>query len=257
MFKRFKSIIKTKKNILEINQKKREELSKNIKTIKETLKYRFTKKAIDYTHILAREILITETFINRLIKETGRPVVVIGNGGTGKPYTWSIKEKKGLIVKNFNYPSSNIGYLNINKIKSILQKMVEKTNKKYKNNNKKPLFVFIDASKEPRMPASFLGNNKDSGSISNKHSLIKLFEDEKAVLVGYDWSLNNNQTKLPKVNQEIKDSNVILFNPVGISERSREYSAFHDDKTHLLTDSNFKKLTLTIVDLLKMRLFKD
>ena len=99
------------KTAIELRKQNIDRQKRLINEIKQTIeRHNFNKKYLEYSKILAREILITETVINRLKKETKRPIVVIGNGGTGKPYTWSIKKGKNIYIREINFPSTRNKY---------------------------------------------------------------------------------------------------------------------------------------------------
>jgi len=211
-----------------------------------------------YSKILAREILITETFINRISRETKRPVIVIGNGGTGKPYTWSIKNdpKRNIFIENFNFPSSGYKKERIEDTQNKLTKLIENTTKKiFIRTKQKPIFVFVDASRQNRMPASFTGIDNPNGFVKVKDAIHNLFENKKTTLIGYDWSMHDNTKYLPK-NKEISTSDIILFNPVREREQTIRYSAYHDNRGEYQSRP-YKNYVLKRVDILKHNLFKD
>ena len=203
---------------------------------------------VKYSKILAREILITETFINRLRKESKRPIVVVGIERTGVPYTWSVKEKEGVYLSSLKYSSCK------HNLKNEQIKNLNNFIKKKKENLKDPLFFFIDSSTRSKMPSSFTGCNiGHSCSISSKDAIKSVLKKENPKFIGYDWSLKNKQERLPK-EINLRNVNTILFNPVGIGKNPIKYSAFHDD---INLSHDFKRLTEKRVELLKLQWFGE
>jgi hypothetical protein len=232
-------------------------IQKSVKKNIQALKKPQPKVKEAYSKILAREILITETFVNRLKKSTDRPIVVIGNGGTGKPYTWTIKKQPGIYVKNINYPSSGFNRERIIDAKVKLNLLMENIKKNIEQKtNKKPIIVFVDASREPRMTSAFVGH-KDIGFLEKKDSLLSFFENNKknVAKVGYDWSLKNGTKYLPKA-ENFKNTDVILLNPIREANKTKNFSAYHDDKPGF-KNKTFKKYVTKRTDILKYNLFKD
>ncbi len=197
-----------------------------------------------YTNLkfLAREAVITEMFVNRLRRQTSRPIVVLGISRTGVPYTWSIKPTRGLVVDKLYYPSSYIEEKLVDVQKKVLAKL-----KKYRRI--RPLFVFVDASSSQRMPSSFVGSNYYH-FINEKQSLNTLLKANgyKTKVIGYDWSMKDSSKYLPK-DIALEKLNAILFNPSKRSQpreflgEKKEYSsAPHDDKTDYIYSEFFEEL---------------
>lgn len=236
---------------------------------------------INYSTILAREILITESFINRIKRESKRPVVVIGNGGTGEPYVWSIKSNKDLFVINgINYPSvyGSEGYLKNRRVEAI--EKIKKMFNKY--DSKKPIYIFVDSSTSARMPSAFLGFDqyRNNGTyMPFEYSLYSILENfgKETSAVGYNWSSNSAKIilrdyynrnlldklqfndRLPKNNINLKNTDVILFNPVGKGKDPEKYSALHDDTFGYskYRSNKFRNYVLDKVLMLKKNLFSD
>lgn len=190
---------------------------------------------------LAREALITELFVNRLRKITNRPIVVVGIKNTGKPYTFSLQaqkttlERKNIFVDAIKYPSTNGSHPEAIK---ELQKISTRAFA-----GKSPILVFVDTSKDPRMPGSFVKKG-DSLQIILENMGFRVFFE------GYNWSKNDHSTKLSKASYakpgELKPFHMIadeskiaiLLNPsrerlVGRMYKGDEYvwqAAFHDDR---------------------------
>jgi hypothetical protein len=242
--------LKKREEIRQKNIEKRKILSLEIEKLES--KVLFGNILIQYSKKLAREILITETFINRLKRETGRPIVVIGTKSTGIPYTWGIREGKGIYLTSLKYPSCKHHFESTQK--KILQKVIRIYKKKLNN----PLFVLIDSSRGSKMPSSFTGCNVEHVcSITKKDAIAQVLKKEEPKLIGYDWSMKDGRRYLPKKEEvDFNKTNVILFNPVGKAKSLEDFSAYHDDTT-LITNKYFKNVTLKRAELLKLQLFGD
>jgi hypothetical protein len=242
--------IKRKAELRKRNIERQKRLIKNIKILNLfSSRLRF-QQFNSYSRILAREILITEAFVNRLRKKTNRPIVVIGNGGTGKPYTWSIEKKSGMYIKDINYPStkSNLNPEIILKLKKIITDTQHKL--------KKPLFVFVDASRKDRMPAALTGYTHEDYTQPNE-SISQILPKNKVKIIGYDWSMKDGRNNLPKSPEiDFKKTDYILFNPVGKGKEPDKFSALHDN-FKISKNNSFKELTLKRVELLKLQWFGE
>ena len=264
-------VIKTKTNNIQLSAKefkrkeniKKQELDKiKLEILMEKKKLMLfhnesmVKRLSTYCSFLAQEILITETFVSRIKKETNRDIVIIGNGGTGKAYTWSIKKDDKLHIEHFNYPSTR-SHLTSDTFNNFKNNIINK----YKSKN--PIYIIVDASKSNRMPSSLVGFNKDNRYTQTKESLnakltkIKL----KTAIVGYDWSMKNGLKYLPHLN-EINNGkvDVILFNPLKdrgsfTINNNNWIGAYHDD--YDVMKNNFKELTLLYRNMYKHKYINE
>ncbi len=218
----------------------------------------FTKESSKF---LAREALITLNFAERIRRQTKRSVVVIPIGKTGVPYTWGIEALKpsGIELEQMlNYPSSAITdtvyTTRFNKIMNIFKR---------KNN---PILIFVDSSREPRMPSSFAGHPRNSQYYTSaKNSLQFKFQQNgfrviiarngfARGLISETFRSVDRQGSKPKIdklprNFDIRkgEKTVILLNPS--KERTIKIggkkwgSALHDDATSGITPE-FKEHTI-------------
>jgi hypothetical protein len=241
-------------------KKRKELIRKNIKRKKiDAIKKEHLWDA-SYARNLAKEVLITECFIKRMQVESKKTIVAIVVERTGVPYIWSIKPSKYIKVETLKYPSYEDS---VNYYRKDIEKMISKYD------SKKTIFVFVDASRRPAMPGSFIGS--DYG-MPYKNSL-KYFLTQTLKLstkvIGYDRTMHDGTKKLPHY-KDIQ-TNAILFNPImergkdvffkNIRSRFEDISvgssgAFHDDRPSLMGE-DFKKLVLHHVNNSKKSYFKE
>ncbi len=209
---------------------------------------------------LAKEVLITELFVNRLRRQTTRPIVVIGIERTGVPYTWSITpDNKRVFLDSLVYSSTKIHTTVFAQKTNLLRKIGE-----YRKELRDPLFVFVDASSSARMPSSFVGSPELNGPYKLRKDCMETVLNQnnlKTKVVGYDWSMKDSSKYLPK-DIALEKLNAILFNPS--KERKIKYkfegekieysSAIHDDKCSLMDSLEFKETVLDIVKYYKRNL---
>jgi len=236
---------------------------------------KFTKKEIINAKFRAKELIITNAFVNRISKKSKRPIVVVGVKNTGTLYTAGIKTQKNIYLEQLYYPSSSV-YIDVSKGKENLKKLIEK----YKKQN--PIFIFIDSSTSKKMPASLIGDTNITHT-SFEESILGLLKKQKMNLkiTGYNWSfgklpfleetiLKNFTEKKRKVQErdflpnyttkELQDVNAILFNPSKESTKQIEYkktkgtwsSAHHDDSS-LLQSQEYTKLVLYFANKFKIK----
>lgn len=195
---------------------------------------------------LARENILTLLFVERLQRQTNRPILVVPIGKTGEPYTWGIAatNPRGItLAENVAYPSTKSKPL-------IYLAEIDKLTRIHKSIKDNPLLVCVDSSSEARMPSSFVGYEKKLGYTKIKQSIKSMLEARgyNVILAGYNYSTQKQRMrffwekrekdKLPK-NIKINNSEktVILFNPskerkVKINDgtsNAKWSSAFHDD----------------------------
>jgi len=262
-----------KRNELIINKKKIHSKTKCTNYIIFDKK-RFNSADIIHAKFLAQELLLTETLVNRLHRVSKRPIVVIGIKSTGVPYTWGIKPKKNIVITTLNYPSYNI--VNFEDVKLTLLNILTK----YRTQLKKPLFVFIDSSKDKRIPSSMVG------TISNfryKHSVFEYTQPQDSIkntlennynivrVLNYNWGEGKKISENPGndfISFDTKNKNilnkidVILFNPskertIKIAHKdykSEWESAAHDDNESRLGEE-YKKLVLHFLNETKYAYF--
>ncbi len=262
-----------KRNELIINKKR---LKTKIKPTHHSLyeKERFCASDIIHAKFLAQELLLTETLVNRLHKVSKRPIVVVGIKSTGVPYTWGLKSTKNIVVTKLHYPSSNI--VDFEDVKLDLLNKLAIYRSKFKN----PLFVFIDSSKDERMPSSMVGTTSNfkyklpvfkytQPSDSIKHTLEE--NNNQVKVLNYNWgegkkiseNLRNDFISPYTKNKNILDKiDVILFNPskertIKIAHKdykSEWESASHDDNESRLGEE-YKKLVLQFLNETKYAYF--
>jgi len=214
---------------------------------------------------LAKEVYITEAFVSRLSKATKRPIVVVSVLRTGKIYTSSIKESENLSKVELHYPSSyfsdnKMSVKDLNFAKQELIKMINN----YKSKN--PLFVFVDSSKNKRMPSSLVGLKDQSHEMYTKpedsiNGVLKQ-NNKNTIITHYNLIRGKGNDKLdylPKYSPEqLNKIDAILFNPSKEvnkfidykNERKKWTSAPHDDYGQLLT-KDYEDIVLFFVNQMK------
>lgn len=252
-----KKLEKTKQREKEIKKRKFNAL---VEALTPEIKNRSVPYQIQQIKYLARDVLITEFFINRIARQTKRPIVVLTIGNTGKPYAFSLKETSKIHLDSLDYPSSEKNSKEMMNIKKNLISKLEK----YKKLN--PVFIFLDASHYRRMPSSFVGFKETYTNPQQSLSHALKQQNMNTLLVGYDLSLENGEQKLPKnlILSGKRGVDAILFNPC--KDRISQYSedlqrtpykpAFHDDRLSLQQNPIFKELILFLVDNYKENRFK-
>jgi len=223
---------------ISIFKKRRNKLKEKIKFIKY-----LQPGERNYSFFLAKEILITETFVNRIQRESKKDVVVVGVKRTGVPYTWSIRPSEHIKLEPLKYPSYDYP-IRMNSYKERVKEMMAKYD------DTKTIFIFVDASQSPRMPSSFIGNHM---GINFTDSINYLLKSKNPKLVGYDRTMQDGTTKLP----HYKDinSNVILFNPTNDRDtllyKGQDYvAARHDDNPSLMSE-RYKRFVINQVNKFK------
>ena len=206
---------------------------------------------------LAKEVYITEAFINRLSKQTSRKIIIIPLENTGLIYPISIKENNKIKLLPLRY-SSTAGHTNKEKIE--LEKIIVK--------NKSNLLVFIDASKQNIMPSALVGSRKDKRHTKPRDSINGILKSKglRTAIANYDWARGGNGTKgdyLPKYTKEqLNKTDAILFNPSkkvdkylstyeeGWTDIKKWEAAPHDDD-YLLRTKEYKDIVLHFVNQMK------
>ncbi|MEI8364187.1 MAG: hypothetical protein WCF78_01905 [archaeon] len=225
-------------------------------------KFKFSPYEVINAKFLAREAYITESFVSRLNKQTKRPIIVVGIKRTGVIYTSSIENNKKIISTLIEYPSTN-SIFEVLDAQNKLKKMMQNYRQKLDN----PLFVFVDSSRAPRMPASLTGYAKDDSHLPERKSIKGILEKdgEDVKRIGFNWSNDTSfqsfkkKDYLPRLDEkELEKLNAILFNPSVEQKRKISYddkvgeweSAPHDDETNML-GSHYNQLVLHFVNEMK------
>ena len=146
---------------------------------------------------LAHFALITELYARRIRKESKRPVIVISITSTGLPYTSTINKnsakfaRQGIFFDSLRYPSSHNTFTRIENSQKELRSLIARHNAIHSN----PLFIFVDSSKSPRMPSSFVGSS-NAHSIQKRDSMRTVLHKMGlgVAIDGYRWSIPSKTT---------------------------------------------------------------